>query len=205
MYTPKHFEAPSRDAVHGLLAGAGASDLVTWNGREMTATTLPLLFDPRRNTLDGHLARNNTQWHDTEALVIVKGPDAYVSPSSYPSKLETGRTVPTWNYIVAHVYGTLIAHDDTVWTEALVRRLTERHEASREPRWSVDDAPEAYVRGQLKAIVGIEIAISRIEAKWKLSQNRSAEDIAGVIEDLRSPARSGDAERDLADAMRQRE
>jgi transcriptional regulator len=103
--------------------------------------------------------------------------------------------------VVAHVYGRLIPHDDPAWTSDLVRRLTDRHEASRQPRWSVDDAPPAYIKGQLRAIVGIEIAISRIEAKWKLSQNRSAEDVAGVIEDLRSPARGSDAELAVAAAM----
>jgi transcriptional regulator len=201
MYIPSHFQPPGDQAVADLLTGAGASDLVTWNGREMVATTLPLLYDPSRNVLEGHVARNNTQWRDTDALVIVKGPDAYVSPSAYQLDAVAGRTVPTWNYVVAHVYGTLIAHDDVEWTSDLVRRLTSRHEAGRDPEWSVDDAPPAYIAGQLRAIVGIEIAISRIEAKWKLSQNRSVADAAGVIEDLRSPSRGTDTERAVADAM----
>lgn len=199
MYVPAHFAAPSEAAVHELLTRAGASDLVTWDGRGMVATTLPLLFTG--TALIGHVARNNTQWRHTEheALVIARGPDAYVSPSAYASKREHGRVVPTWNYITVHVYGTLVAHDDPAWTEDLVRRLTERHEAGRAAPWSVDDAPRPFVEGQLRAIVGIEVAITRIEAKWKLSQNRSAEDIAGVRDDL---TQGGETERRVADAMR---
>ncbi|HEY2795766.1 MAG TPA: FMN-binding negative transcriptional regulator [Micromonosporaceae bacterium] len=204
MYIPKHFEAPDDESVSELLARAGASDLVTWSGREMVATTVPLLHDPASGTLIGHLARNNVQWQHTDALVIVRGPDAYVSPSSYATKREHGRTVPTWNYVTAHVYGTLIAHDDPVWTERLVRRLTDRYEAERPAPWSVDDAPRGYIEGQLKAIVGIEIAISRIEAKWKLSQNRSDADIAGVRDDLRSAERGSERERAVAAAMEPR-
>lgn len=207
MYVPEHFDAPDQAAVRELLARTGACDLVTWNRREMTATTLPLLFDPaagEHGTLTGHLARNNTQWqhiHDrTQALVIIRGPDAYVSPSGYATKREHGRVVPTWNYITAHVYGTLVAHDDPAWTERLVRRLTDRHETGRAQPWSVDDAPRAYIEGQLKAIVGIEIAITRIEAKWKLSQNRSTDDITGVRDDLLA---GSDKERDVAAAMLQ--
>jgi transcriptional regulator len=201
MYVPAHFAAPSDAAVHELLSRAGASDLVTWDGNGMVATTLPLLFSG--SALLGHVARNNGQWRHagSEALVIVRGPDAYVSPSAYAAKREHGRVVPTWNYVTAHVYGTLVAHDDPAWTEDLVRRLTERHEAGQPAPWSVDDAPRAFVEGQLRAIVGIEIVITRIEAKWKLSQNRSAEDIAGVRDDLRAAHRGSEAERQVADAM----
>ncbi|MET7419239.1 FMN-binding negative transcriptional regulator [Dactylosporangium sp. NPDC005555] len=199
MYVPAHFAAPSDAAVHELLSNAGASDLVTWDGQGMVATTLPLLFSAPGSLL-GHVARNNTQWRHTagEALVIVRGPDAYVSPSSYATKREHGRVVPTWNYITAHVYGTLVAHDDPAWTEDLVRRLTDRHESARPAPWSVDDAPRPFIEGQLRAIVGIELAITRIEAKWKLSQNRSAEDISGVSASLRTGTA---AERAVAAAM----
>ncbi|GAA3235174.1 FMN-binding negative transcriptional regulator [Dactylosporangium siamense] len=203
MYVPKHFAAPSDAAVHELLSRAAACDLVTWDGQGMVATTLPLLFDPAAGVLSGHVARNNTQWQHTgsEALTIVRGPDAYVSPSAYASKREHGRVVPTWNYITAHVYGTLVAHDDPAWTEDLVRRLTERHEAGRPSPWSVADAPRAFIEGQLRAIVGIELVITRVEAKWKLSQNRSAEDIAGVRDDLRADHRGSETERQVAAAM----
>jgi transcriptional regulator len=135
----------------------------------------------------GHVARNNDQWRlpaTGEALVIVRGPDAYVSPSWYATKREHGRVVPTWNYVTAHVHGRLVVHDDPTWVEALVRRLTAKHEGHRAEPWSVDDAPARYVAGQLRAIVGLEVEITQVEAKWKLSQNRSADDMTGTIAGL---------------------
>ncbi|HEY0936752.1 MAG TPA: FMN-binding negative transcriptional regulator [Trebonia sp.] len=148
--------------------------------------------------LHGHLARNNPQWKlgsAGEALVIVRGPDAYISPGWYAAKAEHGRVVPTWNYVTAQVYGRLVVHDDPAWTEDLVRRLTVKHEAYREYPWSVDDAPRPYIEGQLRAIVGVELEITRIEAKAKLSQNRPAADIDGVTAGLRErgDAASADA------------
>jgi transcriptional regulator len=119
-----------------------------------------------------------------EALVIVEGADAYISPSWYASKAEHGRVVPTWNYSTAHVYGRLIVHDDPAWLARQVRRLTELHEAQFEHPWAVDDAPERFIAGQLRAIVGIELVITRIEAKQKLSQNRPHGDIDGVVAGL---------------------
>ncbi|HYN73367.1 MAG TPA: FMN-binding negative transcriptional regulator, partial [Nakamurella sp.] len=125
--------------------------------------------------------------------------DAYVSPTWYASKAEHGRVVPTWNYVTAHVYGPLVIHDDPVWVDALVRRLTDRHERGAsstgrpwtvERPWTVDDAPARYVEGQLRAIVGVEVVISRIEAKLKLSQNRPAADIDGVIAGLQHRGQS---------------
>lgn len=148
---------------------------------------LPFVYDAERQTLLGHVARNNPQWQLPvvgEALVIVRGADSYISPSWYPSKAEHGRVVPTWNYLTAHVYGNVTIHDDPAWLDRLVRRLTDKHEANQPQPWSVDDAPERYVAGQLRAIVGVEVAITRIEAKFKLSQNRPAEDIDGVIKGL---------------------
>jgi transcriptional regulator len=112
------------------------------------------------------------------------GPDAYISPSAYATKREHGRVVPTWNYVTAHIYGRLVIHDDPAWVESLVRRLTEKHEAQSAEPWSVDDAPATFVAGQLRAIVGVELVISRIEAKAKLSQNRSQADVEGVITSL---------------------
>jgi transcriptional regulator len=153
---------------------------------------LPFVYDAERRTLQGHVARNNPQWQLPvlgEALVIVRGADSYITPSWYASKAEHGRVVPTWNYLTAHVYGTVTVHDDPVWLDGLVRRLTDKHEANRPQPWSVDDAPQKYLAGQLRAIVGIELAITRIEAKFKLSQNRPAADIDGVIDGLKA---SGD-------------
>jgi transcriptional regulator len=191
MYVPAHF-APDEAAVGELLRNHGAADLVTLTDEGMMATFLPFIYEPAagaRGALHGHLARNNVQWQREsrgEALVIVRGPDAYISPGWYASKAEHGRVVPTWNYVTAHVHGRLVVHDDPVWTENLVRRLTRKHEAYRgAAAWSVDDAPRAFIEGQLRAIVGVELEISRIEAKAKLSQNRPAADVAGVIAGLR--------------------
>jgi transcriptional regulator len=186
MYVPEHFAATDEDVAQ-LLANHGAADLVTVTDTGLTATLLPFVHDIDAGSLLGHVARNNDQWSRPaldEALVIVRGPDAYVSPAWYAAKAEHGRVVPTWNYVTAHVYGRLVVHDDPQWVEALVRRLTERHEARSTHPWSVDDAPRAYIEGQLRAIVGVEVVISRIEAKVKLSQNRPAADIPGVVAGL---------------------
>lgn len=189
MYTPAHFAADSA-AVRELLTEHGAADLVTATADGLVATTLPFVYDPGtgpHGALLGHLARNNDQWRRPvlgEALAIVRGPDAYVSPSWYAAKAEHGRVVPTWNYAVVHAYGELVVHDDPAWTGALVRRLTDKHEGRRPAPWSVDDAPAAFVDGQLRAIVGVELRISRLEAKWKLSQNRSVADVDGVVAGL---------------------
>jgi transcriptional regulator len=208
MYIPAHF-APDETQVNELLRNHGAADLVTLTAQGLVATMLPFIYVPPGDSgtaephgaLHGHLARNNEQWKlDSvgEALVIVRGPDAYITPGWYATKAETGRVVPTWNYVTAHVYGRLIVHDDPVWTEDLVRRLTTKHEAYRNHPWSVDDAPRAFIEGQLRAIVGIELAITRIEAKAKLSQNRSPADVEGVIAGLRE---RGDKE--MADDVEQ--
>lgn len=186
MYVPAHFAADDA-AVHELLTHHGAADFITSTPGGLVATMLPFVYDAERQTLLGHVARNNPQWQLPvlgEALVIVRGADSYISPSWYPSKAEHGRVVPTWNYLTAHVYGNVTIHDDPAWLDRLVRRLTDKHEANQPQPWSVDDAPERYVAGQLRAIVGVEVAITRIEAKFKLSQNRPAEDIDGVIKGL---------------------
>ena len=186
MYVPQHF-AMDDAAVQELLAEHGAGDLVTATAEGLRVTMLPFVHDPAvgpHGALLGHVARNNDHWRHApvgEALVILRGPDAYVSPGWYPSKAAHGRVVPTWNYVTAHVYGELVVHDDVEWLDGLVRRLTEKHEAGRPRPWSPDDAPPAFVAGQLRAIVGVELRISRVEAKAKLSQNRPAADIDGVV------------------------
>jgi transcriptional regulator len=204
MYIPAHFAAAPAD-VDELLARHGAADLITATEDGLLATMLPFLYDKDAGALHGHLARNNDQWRlpaSGESLVIVRGPDAYVSPSWYAAKAEHGRVVPTWNYVTAHVYGQLVVHDDPGWVEDVVRRLTVKHETAMARDlgdaaglWSVDDAPRAYVEGQLRAIVGVELRITRIQAKAKLSQNRPEADIAGVVAGLaaRGDTRSADA------------
>jgi transcriptional regulator len=185
VYVPAHFAAPD-DALAQLLAAPGAVDLVSSTSSGLTATTLPMLHDPAANALTGHLARTNPQWREStgEVLVIVRGPDAYVSPSWYATKAEHGRVVPTWDYVLAHVHGELVVHDDTDWLAAHVARLTRAHEGGRAEPWAVTDAPERFVAGQLRAIVGVEVRISRVEAKWKLSQNRPPADVDGVVAGL---------------------
>jgi transcriptional regulator len=191
VYVPAHFAAPD-DALEQLLAAPGAVDLVSTTADGLTATTLPMLHDPAAGTLAGHLARTNTQWRDSvgDVLVLVRGPDAYVSPAWYASKAEHGRVVPTWDYVLAHVHGELVVHDDVDWLAAHVRRLTAAHEGPRPQPWAVSDAPERYVAGQLRAIVGVEVRIRRVEAKWKLSQNRPGADIDGVVEGLTADGRA---------------
>jgi len=198
MYTPAHFEA-GPDAVQELLSRPGPANLVTMTSQGLLATLLPFVYDPsagEHGALLAHVARNNPQWSEPaagEALMIIQGADAYISPSWYASKAEHGRVVPTWNYSTAHVYGNLVVHDDPAWLEGQVRRLTGVNEAGFEHPWSVDDAPDRYISGQLRAIVGIELVITRIEAKAKLSQNRPDADIDGVIEGLSARGQSESA------------
>ena len=201
MYVPDHFR-PSDDDVRELLRRPGAVDLVTSTARGLMATRLPMAWDEpgsrpglgAHGALVGHVAIKNDQWREPsigEAMAIVSGPDAYVTPSWYEAKREHGRVVPTWNYVIAHAHGRLIIHEDAAWLEGNVRRLVELHEARREEPWAVDDAPEAYIAGQLRAIVGVELLIDRLDAKWKLSQNRSAADIEGVIAGLEAEGEAG--------------
>jgi transcriptional regulator len=211
MYIPDYFRPTDADVAE-LFAHIGAAELVTATADGLLATMLPLIHqapDPssapeagEHGRLMGHVARNNRQWKVPpigDAMVIVRGPDAYISPAWYATKREHGRVVPTWNYITAHVHGELVIHDDPAWIEANVRALTTRHEAARPHPWAVDDAPRPYIEGQLKAIVGVEIRISRIEAKLKLSQNRSTDDVDGAIAGLEAGSPAGQP---MADAMR---
>ncbi|WP_457948886.1 FMN-binding negative transcriptional regulator [Pseudarthrobacter sp. alpha12b] len=198
MYIPAHFAAQP-DAIRNLLASPGAANLVTMTDQGLMATLLPFAFNPaagERGALQAHMARNNPQWSTVpfgEALAIIQGPDDYISPSWYASKAEHGRVVPTWNYSTAHVYGELVVHDDAGWLARHVRHLTALHEGGRQDPWAVDDAPETFIAGQLRAIVGVELVITRIEAKEKLSQNRSAADAAGVAAGLRADGREASA------------
>lgn len=207
MYLPKHFKADPAHAQE-VLAGIRVGDLVISTAEGLYATFLPLIYDEsvgERGALLGHVARKNKHWRlDAvgESMVIVHGADAYITPNWYASKREHGRVVPTWNYVTAHIYGQLVIHDDAVWLEAFVRRLTDRHESEREQPWAVDDAPRDYTEGQLRGIVGLEVKISRVEVKAKLGQNRSSQDIDGVITGLRE--RGDDALAQITDRGRRR-
>ncbi|BCW82559.1 FMN-binding negative transcriptional regulator [Paenarthrobacter sp. AT5] len=203
MYTPAHFAA-SEEAIEALLRNSGAANLVTMTPDGLLATLLPFIYDPSvgdHGALQTHMARNNPQWSTPvtgEALMILQGPDAYISPSWYASKAEHGRVVPTWNYSTAHVYGRLVIHDDGEWLGKHVRQLSDHHESAMARPWSVDEAPQRFIAGQLKAIVGVELVMTRVEAKAKLSQNRTPADVEGVIAGLRSvgdAASAADVER----------
>ena len=187
MYVPAHFEMPP-DEARAWLTGVRAADLITVSDQRLVATFLPLLYEAERHVLLGHVARNNDHWRaaggNVESLVILRGPDDYVSPSWYATKREHGRVVPTWNYTTLQVYGRLVAHDDVEWLRGLVTRLTNQHEATQAEPWHVADAPARYIDGQLRAIVGLELVITRVEAKAKLSQNRSIADRSGVVSGL---------------------
>jgi len=165
--------------------------LVTLSSSGLIANHVPLLLDADpapHGKLIGHLARANNQWRDfderVEALAIFTGPQAYVSPSWYATKAETGKVVPTWNYAAVHAYGALRVIDDAGWLRNLVGRLTDRHEGTRSQPWKVEDAPAVYIQSQLKGIIGIELTVQRFEGKWKLSQNRPERDRQGTVRGL---------------------
>ena len=210
MYQPAHgrFAVADPAALLAELVRQIPATLVTLGEDGLRASILPMLFDADdgdHGILRGHLARPNPQWRDAgnglEALAIFDGPDAYVSPALYEEKRLTGKVVPTWNYVTILAHGTLVARPEPEWLLPHVRRLVERHEAGRREPWSIDDAPDGYVETMVRAIVGLELRITRLEAKRKLSQNRSAADIEGVIAGLaggspRDQAVAAEMERD---------
>ena len=192
MYTPKAFEVTDLPMLHAAMKQSGLATLVTITANGLVATHLPLLLDETRGaygTLTGHVSRANVQWRETdpdaEALIIFLGLDSYVTPNWYPAKQETGRVVPTWNYAAIHAYGRITFIEDPEWLRTMVTDLTKKHEASFPAPWQVSDAPAVYIDSQLKAIVGLEFQILRLEGKQKFNQNRSVEDRLGVIQGLR--------------------
>lgn len=201
VYIPGPNAVDDPSIVVGLLRAARVGHLISHVEGEFDATVLPFLVDDELSAARAHFARANPQWRGLDGrpvLFVVGVTDAYVSPSWYPSKQVDGRVVPTWNYEVVHLHGTARVRDDAAFVEAVVRELTDRHEAERsagagERRWGVDDAPREFVERRLRAIVGIEVSIERIEAKRKLSQNRSAPDQAGVVAGLSQSPTDGDA------------
>ena len=216
MYIPQHFRLEDRAQISEFVAQAGAADLITFDGTELTATLLPVIWDQGGNgngdgegygRLLGHIALANPQWKTAQpgvpALAIVHGPQAYVTPSWYAAKREHGRVVPTWNYVTVHFTGPVTFHRDPEWLRGFVTRLTGKYENARQHPWYVTDAPPAYVDGQLRGIVGVELTVTRVEAKAKLSQNRSAADQAGTIAGLRGEGDPASAE--IADLMARRE
>lgn len=201
VYLPAHFTAPETADVAAFVGEVAAADLVTFDGTKPVASLIPIIWDRdtgEHGRLLGHLALANPQWDSvapgSAALAIVHGPQAYVSPAWYPSKARHGRVVPTWNYVTVHFTGALTVHRDPEWLRDLVTRLTQRHEAGRAAPWAVTDAPPDYINGQLRGIVGVELAIATVEAKHKLSQNRSAVDQAAVAAALAHEPGPGPAE-----------
>ncbi len=199
MYLPKHFEETRGEVLHGLIRAYPFATVIVQKGRDFAANHLP--FEIVGSALHGHVARGNelARMDGADVLVIFHGPDGYISPNWYPSKHESGREVPTWNYAVVHVHGRLRVVDDATWLRRLLETLTDRHEAVQPQPWRVTDAPEDHVAKSLRAIVGIEVAIERIEGKFKLSQNHPPRNRAGVIAGLRE--RDGDGDAELADLM----
>ncbi|WP_374456747.1 FMN-binding negative transcriptional regulator [Nocardioides sp.] len=191
LYVPR-FNVMDADDVRPFVASVATAQLVTVGEDGLPdATFLPVLWEGDR--LVGHVARANAHWRrivdGSRALAIVTGPDTYVSPSWYATKAEHGKVVPTWNYSVVHLRGRIAVHDDPAWVRGLVTRLTDRHEAARDDRWHVTDAPEDYIAKNLRPIVGVELVVESVEAKAKLSQNRSDEDRAGVAAGLAADGR----------------
>jgi len=194
MYLPKHFEESRAEVLHELIRAHPLGLLVTLTDAGLQANPVPFMLDADPaggpGILRAHVARANPLWRETrsdvEALVVFQGPQAYVSPSWYPSKAEHGKVVPTWNYVMVQARGTLRAVDDPAWVRAFVTRLTTRHEAVQAKPWAVADAPPDYIDATARAIVGLEITLSALVGKWKVSQNRSAADRAGVASGLRA-------------------
>ncbi|MGA0033968.1 MAG: FMN-binding negative transcriptional regulator [Burkholderiales bacterium] len=206
MYQPAAFREERVGVLHELIRAHPLATLVTHAGGPLEANHLPLLLAPEPapfGTLRGHVARANPLWRQAhaghEALAVFLGPQAYVTPSWYPSKREAGKVVPTWNYAVVHAYGPLVIHDDPVWLRDLVSRLTDQQEAPLAQPWGIADAPGDYIEQMLRAIVGIEIPVVRLEGKWKVSQNRSAADRAGVAAGL--AARGDTASKAMSDLV----
>ena len=203
MYIPRSNVIADEQEIRSMVAEIGTAQLITV-GRDgyPLATLLPLIWEG--DTVVAHMARANGHWKqieaDAPALLVVTGAQAYVSPSWYPSKAEHGKVVPTWNYSAVQLAGRAWVHDDPVWLRRAVDVLVQRHEAGRPAPWTSADAPEPFIDGQLRAIVGIEVTVERVDAKAKLSQNRSEADREGVIAGLRQEPLAG--AREVAEQMR---
>ena len=192
MYSPKHFVESDPHTLLALMKEHPLAMLVRGGG-ELAADVLPVQVERVGDAwrITAHVARANPLWREADGqpvLLVFQGPQAYVSPNWYPSKFQHGKAVPTWNYAMVQVHGTLRAHDDAGWVRGMVTQLTERHESGRPVPWHVSDAPADFLEATLKAIVGIEIEVTRVEAKFKLSQNRDAADRTGVVLGLEADA-----------------
>ena len=199
MYQPPHFREDRIEIQHDLIRTHPLGLLITAGPGGLLANPLPFLIDSEespRGTLRVHLARANPQWRELAAiaqcLIVFQGPQQYVSPSWYPTKRETGKVVPTWNYVTVHAWGRPCVIDDAAWLRRQIEDLTHLKEGTQPAPWKVDDAPAQYVASQMKGIVGVEIPIDRIEGKWKVSQNRPQADRAGVVAGLRGSGQTAE-------------
>ncbi len=193
MYQPPAFREDRLHVNHGLIRAHPLGLLITGGRDGLQANLVPFLIDPDASdlgTLRAHVARANPQWkalaEATECLVVFQGPHAYITPSWYATKRETGRVVPTWNYATVHAWGRPSVIEDATWLRQQVGDLTRSREGGRPAPWAVSDAPADFVASQLRGIVGMEIPIARIEGKWKMSQNRPEADRAGVVDGLQA-------------------
>jgi transcriptional regulator len=193
MYQPPHFREDRLAVQHALIRQHPLGLIITAGPGGLQANPIPVLVDSdpsEKGTLRAHLARANPQLAElaavNECLVVFQGPQQYITPSWYASKRETGKVVPTWNYITVHAWGRPRVIDDAGWLRSQVGALTAAREHERSAPWAVEDAPEDFIAAQLRAIVGIEIPIARIEGKWKVSQNRPAQDREGIVAGLRA-------------------
>ncbi len=198
MYLPAHFDESRTDVLHALMRARPLATLVTSCDSGLSANHIPVQTLAVRapvGSIRGHIARANPLWRQyaqgSEALAIFQGPEAYISPSLYPSKAETGEVVPTWDYAVVHAHGTLKFINDAEWLHGFVAGLTATHEAARLQPWKIGDAPREYIEKMLRLIVGFEFSILRLTGKWKVSQNRPPADQQGVVKGLQD---AGDAD-----------
>lgn len=192
MYAPPVFREDRVDVMHGLMHAHPFATLITVEDGRPNATHMPFALHTEDasefGTLRGHVARPNPVWSEfdaaIEALVVFQGPHHYVTPSWYPSKAEHGKVVPTWNYAIVHARGSVRVVEDPDWLLAHLNTLTDGQESGRDDPWKVDDAPPAYIEKMVRGIVGLEITLSRLDGKWKMSQNRNTADRAGVVAGL---------------------
>lgn len=200
MYVPSFYREDRREVQFDLVQSHPLGLLISSGAGGLMANSIPFTAYPdegANGVLRVHVARANPQWSElagvAECLAVFQGPHAYISPNWYPSKAGNHKSVPTWNYITVHAWGRPTIHEDAPWLRRQIDDLTAAHEGRRPDPWKVSDAPADFVADQLKAIVGIEIAVSRIEAKWKMSQNRSEPDRRGVIAGLKAAGTAGEA------------
>lgn len=198
-YIPEHFEQQDRAEIEAFLVSNPFGTVVVNLNGELWPTPMPLIWRPAEDgwgTFIAHVALNNDMWQadaDDDVLVIAQGPNAYITPNWYPTKADTHEVVPTWNYVSVHAWGKMTVRHDSKFKRMAVGLLTKIHEASNDQPWRMSDAPQKFLENQLEHIVGIEIAIDRLKAKWKMSQNRTEMDRSGVIAGLAERATGDDA------------